>query len=151
MILRELDNENIPKLYEVYEDNNDFFLILEYVNGKTLIDYMRTKGKMLNEEESLIILKSILKSLVYLHEEKGIMHRDLKPENIMICIDENGVSNAKLLDFGLSEKVSSSEYIHVRCGTPGFVAPEIVNAKPGSDHYSSVCDVFSLGIVFHLM
>ena len=140
-----------PKLYEVYEDKNDFFLILEYVNGKTLIDFMRTKGKMLKEEESLIILKSILKTLVYLHQEKEIMHRDLKPENIMICTDENVEATAKILDFGLAEKVSTCDYIHVRCGTPGFVAPEIVNAKPGSDHYSSVCDVFSLGIVFHLM
>ena len=113
---------------------------------------MREKGKKLEEEDCMAILTSLLTSLVYLHDCCGIMHRDLKPENIIIFRDpDSSLLSAKLIDFGLAEKVSSSHYIHVRCGTPGFVAPEIVNARPGSDHYSSVCDVFSLGIVFHLM
>lgn len=150
-LLREIQHRNIPKLHEVFEDDGDFYLILEFVRGCTLIEFMRSHGKLLSEEESLEILISLLESLVYLHNQLGIMHRDLKPENIMISSDENGKAVAKLIDFGLAEKVTSANFIHPRCGTPGFVAPEIYTARPNNINYSSLCDVFSLGIVFHIM
>ena len=82
------------------------------------------------------------------------MHRDLKPDNIIlkkkdVPIKENLV---KLVDFGLATYQDVEEYLFKRCGTPGFVAPEVINAKKGINvKYSTKCDVFSVGIIFFFM
>jgi serine/threonine protein kinase len=82
------------------------------------------------------------------------MHRDLKPDNIIlkkknVPIKENIL---KLVDFGLATYQDVDEYLFKRCGTPGFVAPEVINAKRGANvHYSTKCDVFSVGIIFFFM
>ena len=79
---------------------------------------------------------------------KGIMHRDIKPENLILK-DKNSETEIILADFGLSEKYAKKEetLIFKRCGTPGYVAPEILNNKP----YDTQVDVFSAGIIFYIM
>lgn len=111
-----------------------------------------SKGK-LDNESTYSIIKNILKALVIL-DKHGIMHRDLKPDNIIlkkknVPIKENIL---KLVDFGLATYADVDEYLFKRCGTPGFVAPEVINAKRGANvHYSTKCDVFSVGIIFFFM
>ena len=81
------------------------------------------------------------------------MHRDLKPEN-MILKDKGELQNAtlKLVDFGLATQCDVPEYLFKRCGTPGYVAPEIINAPSNENiHYSPKCDVFSAGIIFFIL
>lgn len=80
--------------------------------------------------------------------EKNIMHRDLKPENIILRGAES--LECVIADFGLATKVDQENYIFTRCGTPGYVAPEIANLRDKSK-YGPVCDIFSLGVIFHIL
>lgn len=79
-------------------------------------------------------------------EKHNIMHRDLKPENIII----RGRSDPVIVDFGLATHCDRAPYLFYRCGTPGFVAPEIVRLTQNT-RYDSVCDMFSLGCIFHVL
>lgn len=81
---------------------------------------------------------------------KEIMHRDLKLENILFK-KPNKMESVVIADFGLATYVNEPEYLYCRCGTPGFVAPEIINIKDMKSKYSSVCDIYSLGLVFYLL
>lgn len=98
--------------------------------------------------EIKMIMKSILEGLEAMHR-KNIMHRDIKPENILIRNEKT--CECVIGDFGLSEYVNAEEYIFARCGTPGFVAPEIVNLRDKNTRYTQACDLFSLGIIFHML
>ena len=79
----------------------------------------------------------------------NIMHRDLKPENILLK-EEHGFECC-VADFGLAEFSNSEEYLFVRCGTPGFVAPEVINIKDMRTKYDPICDMFSVGLIFHII
>ena len=77
------------------------------------------------------------------------MHRDLKPENIMFKA-KNNIDSLVITDFGLSEFENCQPFLFTKCGTPGFIAPEIANFQiKSNDCYNSLCDVFSAGAVFH--
>lgn len=81
-------------------------------------------------------------------DKRGIMHRDIKPENIMIR--KNGFARELVIgDFGLASYTHLDKYLLEKCGTPGYVAPEIANFKPG-DKLTSKCDIFSLGVIFYI-
>ena len=97
--------------------------------------------------EIKIMMKDLLEGLREMHS-KGIMHRDLKPENILLRNKDK--LQCVIADFGLAQFVNADEYLFVRCGTPGYVAPEVINIKDMKKKYSSICDVFSLGLIFHV-
>ena len=79
------------------------------------------------------------------------MHRDLKPENILLR-SQDDMNNIVLADFGLAAlKEESEKLLFKRCGTPGFVAPEILFYKDGCEMYNEKCDIFSAGIIFYFM
>lgn len=79
------------------------------------------------------------------------MHRDLKLSNILLSQNNvNNIINVKLADFGLSTKINVEEYVFYRCGTPGYIAPEIMTAKKGK-LYTEKCDIFSLGVIFFIL
>ena len=80
---------------------------------------------------------------------KGIMHRDLKPENILLR--SRASLECVIADFGLAEFSQAQEYLFVRCGTPGYVAPEVINIRDMNTKYDPICDIFSLGLIFHLL
>lgn len=77
------------------------------------------------------------------------MHRDLKPENLLFR--KTGDWDCVIADFGLAEFSDINEYLFVRCGTPGYVAPEVINIKDMSTKYKPSCDIFSLGLIFYLL
>lgn len=91
-------------------------------------------------------MAGLLKGLHHLYKNR-VMHRDIKPENIMIR-KEN--MEPVIVDFGLSTNVDLPEYLFFRCGTPGYVAPEIIRLTQ-SIHLEPTCDVFSLGAIFHIL
>lgn len=97
-------------------------------------------------------MRCLISALAYLADLK-IMHRDLKPEN-MILKEKDKLENStlKLVDFGLSTKCDVPEYLFKRCGTPAYVAPEIINAPSNENiHYTPKCDVFSSGIILYIL
>jgi serine/threonine protein kinase len=94
------------------------------------------------------MIKDILKGLKEMHS-KNIMHRDLKPENILLRSKER--LECVIADYGLAEFAESEEYLFMRCGTPGYVAPEIINLKDMKARYKPICDIFSLGLIFHIL
>ena len=152
-ITLDLNNENIIKCYDIYEDNNYIHFILELCNGGDLFDYiLNSKNGKLEENEAIDFLEQILKSLIYLHEEKKIIHRDIKPENIVIKI-ENGKKIIKLIDFGMSNYIMNNinfnniNFQNEQLGTLQYAAPEIYEGK----EYSTKIDLWSLGVVLYNM
>lgn len=86
--------------------------------------------------------------------EKDYAHRDIKPENIMFADSEAVLpQKVRICDFGLATNIESKEYLYKRCGTPGYVAPEIVKADASDLKFrlTPKCDVFSAGVIMHLL
>lgn len=148
-IMRALDHINVIKLHEVYETDNSLYMVLELLKGGNLVDYLKSHGKF-NEKEAATFLRAIIKGICHCHE-RGVMHRDLKPENILFRTNEMSEENICIADFGLATFLEVDEYLFSRCGTPGFVAPEVVNLKDTKVKYNPICDEFSVGIIFHIL
>jgi len=149
-IMRSLDHENVIKLFEVHETENSIYLVLELIQGKSLQDTLKKPSFRDDYSEVKIInmIRSILDALAYL-ASKGIMHRDLKPDNILLDKE----SKIKIADFGLGTLIDVSEYIFKKCGTPGYIAPEVFkyDQKDPATNYDHRCDVFSAGCIMYYM
>ena len=87
--------------------------------------------------------------LSYMHSF-DLMHRDLKPENILFLSKED-LNTLKIADFGLAQSLDEHPYIYPKCGTPGFVAPEILGATGDDARYGIECDIFSAGVVLYIL
>jgi len=148
-IMRMLDHPNILKLYEVCETENSLYMVMDLLQGGSLIDKIREKP-VFTEAEAAPLMKGMLRAIEHAHS-RGIMHRDLKPENILFRSTNFKEDDVVLADFGLSTVINEKKYLFFRCGTPGYVAPEVINLKDENATYSEVCDVFSLGVIFHIM
>ena len=118
--------------------------------GGNLNEYVHHQG-VFTEIHAAFVIKKILDGVKFLHN-LNIMHRDIKPENILFRSKEIYEEDQIVLaDFGLATSNDVSEYLHPKCGTPGFAAPEIFNVKDASDHYSLKCDLFSVGVTLYFM
>lgn len=146
-IMRQLDHPNIVKLYEVHEIKNAVILILEYIDGQEL----RNIHSEFKFTDCLEIVRSLLSVLAYL-EKLNIIHRDLKPRNVMITNEPQiSARSTKIIDFGLAAFLSE-KLLLPRCGTPGYIAPEILSRnRKENDVLSTNVDVFSVGIIFYEM
>jgi serine/threonine protein kinase len=144
--MRLFAHKNLMRLYEVYESHNSIYISVELLEGGQLYDKIKSKHKF-TPKEIKVVMKGILEGLEVMHS-RNIMHRDLKPENILLR--KEGDFDCVIADFGLSQK-TSEEFMFVRCGTPGYVAPEVVNLKDLKAKYQPICDLFSVGVIFHLL
>lgn len=142
-ILRSLDHPNVIKLYEIHDLDNEICLVMDFVKGGELLKKLNSRG-VYSEAECAIILKSLLQIVLYL-QSKGIAHKDLKLENILLE-DPNDISSLVLIDFGLASTFNS-ETISKSCGTPGYIAPELLNKT--FNNLPEKIDVFSVGCIFH--
>ncbi len=150
-IMQRLRHQYIMNLEELHESKNSIYLVLELLEGGELFNHISSKSSIAIQDVCRM-MKHLLEALAYLAEKK-IMHRDLKPEN-MILKEKGDLSAAtlKLVDFGLSTLCDVPEYLFKRCGTPGYVAPEIINAPSNENiHYTPKCDVFSAGIILYIL
>jgi calcium-dependent protein kinase len=149
--LKTLDHPNIIKLFEIYEDEEDVYLVQELCTGGELFDYI-VNQEFLSENQAAVIFEQILHSVTYCHKN-AIAHRDLKPENFMFESSKEG-SNLKLIDFGLScsyfktNPTGESQYTRMttRAGTAFFMAPEVLE-----QNYSNGCDMWSCGVILYVM
>uniref|UniRef100_M4BEL0 non-specific serine/threonine protein kinase n=1 Tax=Hyaloperonospora arabidopsidis (strain Emoy2) TaxID=559515 RepID=M4BEL0_HYAAE len=141
-ILKLVHHPRIIQLYDVYEDRQFIFIVMELVSGGELFNCIVKRARY-TEAEARLIMYSLLESVHYLHQ-LGIVHRDLKPENIL-CGDS--LTEIKIADFGLSKLVCPDEVMKVPCGTLNYVAPEVL-ALVG---YGREADLWSLGVIMYLL
>ncbi|CAK77360.1 unnamed protein product (macronuclear) [Paramecium tetraurelia] len=143
-ILRLLKHKNIVQMEEVYQEDNRLILVFDNLEGGDLAKIMLLK--QFCEDTIRIIIKQILQGIVYLHD-LGIFHRDLKPENILFKNQEQ-IEQLQIIDFALADfYCGENKYIFTRCGTPGYVAPEILQDK----RYTLNVDVFSVGVILFML
>lgn len=150
-VMQKLRHPYVMSLEEIHESKNSIYLVLELLEGGELLTYISNSSGLTLRDYSRV-MRCILEALAYMAEKK-IMHRDLKPDN-MILKEKNKLEfcTLKLVDFGLATVYDVPEYLFKRCGTPGFVAPEVINAPSNQNiHYDPKCDVFSAGIIFYIL
>jgi len=142
-IMKKVDHPNILKLYEVYEDDDHFFLVLELVEGLELFDKIVDRGNY-SERDAANIVRQILLAVRYLHKQ-GIVHRDLKPENLLSAGEgENEI--VKVADFGFAKNFGEEKLV-TSCGSPGYVAPEVLT----EDTYTNAVDMWSVGVIIYIL
>ncbi|XP_036595374.1 serine/threonine-protein kinase DCLK3 [Trichosurus vulpecula] len=143
LIIRNLSHPNIVKLHEVYETATEIYLILEYVRGGDLFDAIVENVKF-TEHDAACMITDLCKALVHMHEQK-IVHRDLKPENLLVQRNADKSSTLKLADFGLAKHVVKP--LFTVCGTPTYVAPEILLEKG----YGLEVDMWAAGVILYIL
>jgi len=141
-IISRLQHPNIVQLHEVFKNNDQIYLILEYVGGGELFDYIMGRGRI-NEKMARKFFRQMVSAVGFCHKN-GICHRDLKPENLIL--DEEG--NVKINDFGLSNFFTPGSLLSSFCGSPVYAAPEIMAEK---FYHGPAADIWSLGIVLYAM
>lgn len=134
---------NIVQLFETYEDKSKVYLIMELVTGGELFDRIVEKGSY-TEKDASNLIRQVLEAVDYMHEQ-GVVHRDLKPENLLYYSSSED-SKIMISDFGLS-KMEDSGFMATACGTPGYVAPEVLAQKP----YGKAVDVWSIGVISYIL
>jgi serine/threonine protein kinase len=147
-IQKSLNHPNIVKLLHDFETDDFYVLITEYCPNDTLFNYVKNKGGSLDESEICHLMKQLLHAVKYLHSKK-IMHRDIKSQNIYLDHD----FNIKLGDFGLSCDMSDGWRRLTCCGTPNYIAPEVLKHldKEDGEQYSFECDVWSIGVIMYAL
>lgn len=149
VFLQYIDHPNIVKLLDTVETSKHYCLILEYVSGGELFDYVNDHYEDSNEDESKRIFIQLVNILEYLHEN-NIVHRDLKLENILLD-SPNQPSNGpiiKLTDFGLAKFIDKSPILTARCGSEEYAAPELMSGKPYDGRKT---DLWSLGVILYAL
>ena len=137
-ILKLVKHKYIVQLYEILQTAQHIFIIMEYCEGKEILDYILTKNR-LTEKESLKYFQQLINCLFYLHSQ-NIAHRDIKIDNMLL--DSN--NDLKLIDFGLSTKYTDDDLLDQPCGTVVYAAPEVLEGK---EYHGMLADVWSSGIV----
>ncbi|CAD8145301.1 unnamed protein product [Paramecium pentaurelia] len=140
-ILRQLNHDGITKFYEVFENKKKIYIILECLNGGELLDQIRSPSYQYNEQFVMDFASNLLKIIDYVHQT-GIMHRDLKPENLILK-DSNNYTDFAIADFGLAEFYKNDVQYLEKCGTIGYIAPEVLRNKP----YDQKIDIYSIGVI----
>ncbi|KAI5670991.1 hypothetical protein M9H77_11355 [Catharanthus roseus] len=136
---------NVIRMYEVMASKTKIYIVLEFVTGGELFDKIAAKGR-LKEDEARKYFQQLINAVDYCHS-RGVYHRDLKPENLLL--DDSGV--LKVSDFGLSalpQQVREDGLLHTTCGTPNYVAPEVINNK-GYD--GAKADLWSCGVILFVL
>mgnify|MGYP006096514359 CR=1 FL=1 len=136
---------NIVGLIDLFENSDYYYIVLEYMQGKDLFDYIQIRNFKLGEKRVMELSYQIGIAIKYLHNY-GIVHRDLKLENVMMS-DNTEQSVPKLADFGLAKMIAPNEAADEPFGTLGYVAPEVLRKEP----YSFSCDLWSFGCIMYAL
>lgn len=143
--MRRLSHPHVIELYEVYESSRHIHLVLPYLQGGELFERIKDKG-LYKERDAQRVMYNFLSALKYLADNK-IVHRDLKPENL-ILVSKGDDHDLKIADFGLASPIDTDTgMLYLMCGSPGYVAPELLNDKG----YDTQADVFSAGVILYVM
>ncbi|PKU63013.1 CBL-interacting protein kinase 32 isoform X1 [Dendrobium catenatum] len=140
-----IKHPNVVRLHEVMGSKSKIFIVLEYVTGGELFDKIVNHGRM-REDEARRYFQQLINAVDFCHS-RGVFHRDLKPENLLLDV----AGNLKVSDFGLSalsQQVRDDGLLHTTCGTPNYVAPEVLNDR-GYDGDSA--DLWSCGVILFVL
>ncbi|XP_042204331.1 phosphorylase b kinase gamma catalytic chain, skeletal muscle/heart isoform-like isoform X3 [Homarus americanus] len=137
----------IIELHDVFESSTFIFLVFELCEHGELFDHLTTVVT-LSEKKTKLIMRQLFEALAHVHG-KGIAHRDLKPENILL--DDN--YNIKLTDFGFAKVLQPGETLTELCGTPGYLAPELLrcNMMEGAPGYAHQVDLWACGVIMYTL
>jgi len=143
-------HRHIVRLYDVFEDEENLNIVIEFCDGGELFDALVENGPY-TEQDSCKWMRHIGSALQYLHS-KGVVHRDLKPENLLLTNRNPRDGELKIGDFGLSKILKEDNLMHLACGTWAYCAPEVleVRRKRRGD-YTSKCDCFSVGVILFVI
>ncbi|XP_023644779.1 CBL-interacting serine/threonine-protein kinase 23 isoform X2 [Capsella rubella] len=140
-----IKHPNVIRMFEVMASKSKIYFVLEFVTGGELFDKISSNGR-LKEDEARKYFQQLINAVDYCHS-RGVYHRDLKPENLLL--DASGA--LKVSDFGLSalpQQVREDGLLHTTCGTPNYVAPEVINNK-GYD--GAKADLWSCGVILFVL
>ena len=141
-IMKMVNHPFIVALFEVLEDAFNYYLVMEFVEGITLLQYIKEQQSKIADWVVKHILCQILSALHYLHQKLNVVHRDLKLENIML----DKYMNVRLLDFGLS-KINKNDELETSCGSMPYIAPELCLGHK----YGPSVDVWSFGVIAYAL
>lgn len=148
-IIKSLTHPCIIKMHDIVNETDSVFMFLDLMKGGDLLSrILKKKSKYLSENESKLIFLQICHAIKYLHDN-NVTHRDLKPENILLQSDDDETL-VKISDFGLSKFVKDNSVMKTLCGTPLYVAPEVLSTN-GSGTYTQKIDIWSAGVVLFTM
>ncbi|KAL6518720.1 CBL-interacting serine/threonine-protein kinase 3 [Orobanche hederae] len=140
-----IKHPNVVQLHEVMASKTKIFIVLEFITGGELFDKIVNIGRM-KEDEARKYFQQLINAVDYCHS-RGVFHRDLKPENLLL----DAAGNLKVSDFGLSalsQQVRDDGLLHTACGTPNYVAPEVLNDR-GYD--GAPADLWSCGVILFVL
>jgi serine/threonine protein kinase len=141
-LLKKIKHSNVIRLLEVFESSKHMLMVMEYAGGGDLLHLIKRKGK-LQESDAKFIFKQISYGLAHIHC-RSVIHRDIKLDNILLDC-EKGV---KICDFGVSKIIKKGQIIQEQCGTPAYLAPEIIIDKGYEGFF---VDIWSLGVLLYAM
>ena len=146
MLMKKLVHKGIPKIYGFYKDKLHYYIVMEYIKGEDLIDYILNYNKKIELSKIKKFSRQLVEIIKYVHNN-NIIHRDIKLENIII---EKGTERLVLIDFGFGDIIQYKNGIETTfdkfCGSPAYVAPEIWDNKV---YCGKPVDIWSLGVVIY--
>lgn len=146
-VLSEIRHVNVVELYATYVTDRNVFMICELVQGGELLERVSRVGSFA-EDEARSVITQVLHAVAHMHA-RDIVHRDLKLENILLS-DDGDRPTVKLIDFGLARFKPEGQTMRTVCGSPLYIAPEILELETSKDEnefYSPACDMWSVGVI----
>mmetsp|Transcript_27258 Transcript_27258/g.63690 ORF Transcript_27258/g.63690 Transcript_27258/m.63690 type:complete len:586 (-) Transcript_27258:245-2002(-) len=151
-LLRLLNHPNVIRLHEVLHTPSQILMVMDYVSGGDLLEVLNTQPRF-KEEQARQLFTQICHGVSFCHS-LGVAHRDLKPENILLERKADGAHRIRLADFGLATLMRAGEMLSTACGSPHYVAPEILkilNFDATARYDGRKADVWSLGVILYVL
>jgi len=142
-VMYELRHPNIVRFYDFFDEKKHYYLVTELLEGGELFDRIVEK-EFYSEDEARRVIQTVCEAIGFCHQRQ-IVHRDLKPENILLTSKRDDAV-IKIADFGFAKKVQGKG-LTTACGTPGYVAPEILT----NQHYGTAVDMWSIGVIAYIL